>query len=377
MTEPQPARKAFTIVELLVVVAIIALLIAILLPAVGRARDTALVTQSKANLKNISVAASSYGADWSDRQWTAAPDDAGMYGGTTAATQCAAYIAQVCPQQQIAGYAADGGIWGFWVGGPMCPPGFPGGCGNWTILWPCSWNQGTGGYDGNFGAWRLINYKSFNEYVNGRYYDKIFWAPKDKYNLERAAPGLQYPGDFIAPASVGGTSIRSTYVWGPAAMWATDTLSAELGYRSPLSSPAGFRSPTVGQASFPDLKVRTLEMYWLQNLDGGPMNSAYSPAEPWRFNQGTNSAPVCSFFDGHIALVPMTSAVASDERMKAQQASTTLVEKGLWVRNSPLGVSGWEGATLRVFDQEIAAKPNSMAVLTTDGIGGRDITSAR
>ena len=46
-------KHGFTIVELLVVVSIIALLIAILLPAIGKARDAARVTQSTANLRNL------------------------------------------------------------------------------------------------------------------------------------------------------------------------------------------------------------------------------------------------------------------------------------------------------------------------------------
>ena len=67
MTMPTSTRRhlpGFTIVELLVVISIIALLIAILLPAIGKARDAARVTQSSANLRNLGIANDTYGADW-------------------------------------------------------------------------------------------------------------------------------------------------------------------------------------------------------------------------------------------------------------------------------------------------------------------------
>jgi len=56
-------RKAFTLIELLVVVSIIALLIAILLPALGRARDQARVTQCLVNVRTLSQGYYAYSAD--------------------------------------------------------------------------------------------------------------------------------------------------------------------------------------------------------------------------------------------------------------------------------------------------------------------------
>jgi prepilin-type N-terminal cleavage/methylation domain-containing protein/prepilin-type processing-associated H-X9-DG protein len=49
-------RKAFTLVELLVVITIIGMLVALLLPAVNRARETARMTQCANNMKEIATA---------------------------------------------------------------------------------------------------------------------------------------------------------------------------------------------------------------------------------------------------------------------------------------------------------------------------------
>ena len=73
--------KGFTIIELLVVVSIIALLVGILLPAIGKARDNARVTVSKSNLRQLSVAHQTYAADWADRQMTLQRDNLGQYAG--------------------------------------------------------------------------------------------------------------------------------------------------------------------------------------------------------------------------------------------------------------------------------------------------------
>jgi prepilin-type N-terminal cleavage/methylation domain-containing protein/prepilin-type processing-associated H-X9-DG protein len=57
---PHTPRRGFTLVELLVVVAIIAMLLAILLPALGRAQDAAKVVACGANLRQIGIAEYAY-----------------------------------------------------------------------------------------------------------------------------------------------------------------------------------------------------------------------------------------------------------------------------------------------------------------------------
>ncbi|NJL30545.1 MAG: type II secretion system protein [Phycisphaerales bacterium] len=59
-------QSAFTLIELLVVISIIALLIGILLPALGAARDSARTTQCLANMRTIGQATATYAADNND-----------------------------------------------------------------------------------------------------------------------------------------------------------------------------------------------------------------------------------------------------------------------------------------------------------------------
>ena len=61
--------RAFTLIELLVVISIIALLIGVLLPALGKARDAGRLTKCLANMRSFGQATNLYALENKDRLW--------------------------------------------------------------------------------------------------------------------------------------------------------------------------------------------------------------------------------------------------------------------------------------------------------------------
>ncbi|MFM1833584.1 MAG: hypothetical protein RLZZ461_1900 [Planctomycetota bacterium] len=373
-------HQGFTIVELLVVVSIIALLIAILLPAIGKARNAARQTQSAGNLRNLAVANGTYAADWQDRQFTGCPDDLGLVGGDPLR-----YNAEVgCMGQLLAGYDQNGSLFGAWCGGGMCPSDIAGDSLTWSLTFhllyqPLSYNVPNPPLI--FGGFRTPNNKSFNSYVGNRFYDPIFWAPKDVIPLRLAEPFFEHPEEFRVPENADevGRIVWSSYVWSPSAMFHPEVHS-HCGWRNPKTFPAAYRSPAVGQCRFPDIKTRMLEHHWLQHneSDRNPMFDGEDPS--WMFNQGYNSAPVTMFFDGHVATKGVREAMDADARARNLNQQSSICtgcqpqgdcQYGLWNRDTQYGANGYYGDTS--YDTLVNT---SYHILTTDGIAGRDFLSS-
>lgn len=67
MSHQRQHPRGFTLIELLVVVAVIAILIGVLLPALGKARQSAQMVQCQSNLRQVAVALTAYAGDYRDQ----------------------------------------------------------------------------------------------------------------------------------------------------------------------------------------------------------------------------------------------------------------------------------------------------------------------
>ena len=344
------ASGAFTIIELLVVVSIIALLIGILLPAIGKARDQAKLTQSQGNLRNLGAAHETYGSEWNDRQFTLILDNISRYGNNTGDAfgayhqtlggGCAAGEPSRCHPAIYLGWAPadDTGeghlgsrgqrLWGYWMYHS----------GNQRLSEPIAFGV-QGGDTLGFGSFRMINCQQFNQYVGSRFYDPVFYAPKDQILQSYMEPCLDSPAEFCVELP---QEVWSSYVLSPAAMFSPDVLSLnrETGdyYTNPWSFSGGFRSPSVGQAKYPTLKTRMLEHHWLQNPRGDcnpSFTGPYDGCEPYYFNHGWESVPVTLFYDGHIEGLGTREASQDNLRVLAQTGGAT-DGHGLWSTDTPL-----------------------------------------
>jgi prepilin-type N-terminal cleavage/methylation domain-containing protein len=355
-------RPAFTIVELLVVVSIIALLVSILLPAVGKARDAALLSQSTSNLRNLHVAHMSYANEWQDHQFTLIPDSIASY-GSTAASAISAYEASTGDELLV------------WLGWGPNEQGF--GYAHWILvssgpdtLEPISFTAAGGSGGDRFGTFRILNVEAFHDYLSGRFYEPAFYAPKDTAVWASVQDGFETPYEYQSQGY--GNLEWSSYCMSPAAMYHPQVFRrpSEGGWQNPWSIDAGFRSPSMAQARFSDLKTHMAEHNWLQNRGRNECNPAFEPGtydgcEPWYFNASQESQPMFAFYDGHTEGVGIREAERADGRMRAQSGGLD----GLWSRDTFWGEDGYY---IEV-GYDFAA--TSLHIFTTDGIRGRDVIS--
>ncbi|MHC4427940.1 MAG: type II secretion system protein [Planctomycetota bacterium] len=364
--DTQRNPRAFTIIELLVVISIIALLISILLPAVGKARDNARVSVSRSNIRQIGVALHSYAADWGDRQYTPVRDTLARYGDV------ATFNSQVYPTPDpnvpaalqvhpgiVWGWGSDGDLYGYWMNSNVY---------YWALM-PINFTGDTA----YFGWFRFANVKSVNSYLGGRVYDKVFYAPKDRLSLAAAESCMDDPGE--APVTEGcNPPIWMSYCLSPAALFSPAVFRADdparpaekRGFQDPWDLPSGLRVPNMSQIRYPDLKTHMLEHQWLQNVEV-PCNPSFSEfgsvldCEPYYFNHALTSQPVTLFYDAHVSLVGAHEAMLADRRHAAQY------DYGLWSRDTPFGTDGY----LISLGYDFAE--TSFHILTTDGAFGRDV----
>ncbi|MFH0964884.1 MAG: DUF1559 domain-containing protein [Planctomycetota bacterium] len=110
-------RKGFTLIELLVVMVIIALLVGLLLPALGRAREEARKTQCRSNLRQIGLAINMYCND--NKSWTPA-----AYGWRML-TDTGLYMVDAASGSEIDRFSVQFYLWpkGDWSYSDTPPPG--------------------------------------------------------------------------------------------------------------------------------------------------------------------------------------------------------------------------------------------------------------
>ncbi len=363
-------RDGFTIIELLVVVSIIALLVGILLPAIGKARDNARVNVSKNNLRNLGVAHKAYAADWSDRHVTYTRDNLGQYDGDLLLYNSSIYgetsndLRYYLHPGIIAGngWTADGRYvpWAYWsthanrvVFQPINFPGPPNDCSQ------C---------DG-WGWFRMgVQSRPFNAYLNSKYHDPVYFAPKDRVILEKIEGCFEVPGEFVGGSSNGGIGPAdcnpawASYCMSPAALFSPTVFSdngQDAFWTAPWTLPSGYKVPSFGQVKYPTLKTHMLEHHWLQNSKI-PCNAAFFGCEPYYFNHSFQSMPVTLFFDGSVRIMSVFEAMSSDRRHERQAGH------GLWSRDTPFGTGGY------FIEDGYDFANSSYHILTIDGARGRD-----
>lgn len=381
-------RPAFTLIELLVVITIIALLVGILLPAISRARDNALVGQSKSNIRNVRVAADMYINDHNGRGWNGCPPILSS-GPTGEWTDLSAQNALIAWRNRY-WYQDQSGM-----GGKMTiPPGVQPcettlgrqwfvdleSCREVDQVVPYCFGEGLTTSPRGFarqGTYRFPNTRHIAEYMEDKCYNKVFWSPKDRVITREIQSCWDNDGATCATTLNGALDgefevdipmlmVPSSYSFSPPNMVNSHCYrkpkpnqDPKDAFTDPMSIPGGFRQNTIAQCRFPTQKTYLMEIHWLQNLTTGECGANWGDAQypyhypagddnsstwsydgcyPHYFNASWRSAPIAAFVDGHTDQISAEDAEKADYVVATQNDSTGNVDQynGLWHR----GVAG-------------------------------------
>ena len=228
--------------------------------------------------------------------------------------------------------------------------------------------------------------------MGGKFYDKVFYSPKDKVQLDRCAPAFEKGDEFTLICNLPEKWVPSTYAFSPAGLFSPDLFGSRDGCLSLDTQlpPAFFRTPSSSAAKFPELKTRMIEMWWLQNKEGQEFNPKFAGnGTPYYFHQSILSDPCALFYDGHIAHAAPVDSMAGHAEVTAGNASAgkPLKEPGLFASKTLnklpgpwggyggffTGPDGMDGANFN-YDTQVNT---SYHVFTVDGILGRDFVTVR
>ena len=190
-------KRGFTLIELLVVVAIIAMLLAVMMPSLGRARAQSRQVVCAANLRQVGVGIYNYWTEWNGRvPWIESPLTNNYFGKSVVNvpdTECDPFDRELWPNSlpnvlMPCYIGEEEGIFTC----PSAMQGWPRGEGQWRYTYrPAAANQPNGSitYEGTY-------MREFFGFLDGRYL-KVFRPEYDGDPLRDAIEFAKTRGTYV------------------------------------------------------------------------------------------------------------------------------------------------------------------------------------